>query len=189
MTLPLERPYRLSGGRLRFESLDSTVVGVETDDGIVGWGEGCPWGATYLPAFGGGVRAGLEQIAPQLLGCDPRRVDVINGVMDAALPGHPYVKSALDIACWDILGKAAGLALCELLGGRVDAAFIQVKTHHSSQLINTLAWNTGCCQHHQIKGLFFYLSGVHVFAPDNGSAVATLVYFGDSPPNELDAVL
>ncbi len=38
--------------------------------------------------------------------------------MDAALKGHPYVKSAIDMACWDILGKAAGLPVCVLLGGR-----------------------------------------------------------------------
>ena len=34
--------------------------------------------------------------------------------------GHPYVKSALDMACWDILGKVSGLSVCELMGGRFD---------------------------------------------------------------------
>ena len=38
VTLPLEHPYSLSGGRLRYETLDSTVVAVHTDDGLVGWG-------------------------------------------------------------------------------------------------------------------------------------------------------
>ena len=97
ITLPLIKPYRLSGGRLLYEALDSTVVGVETDAGVLGWGEGCPSGATCLPAFGMGVRAGLAEIAPGLLGQDPRRLDVINSMMDTALPGHPYVKSALDM--------------------------------------------------------------------------------------------
>ena len=109
VTLPLEKPYRLSGGRLLFEALDSTIVRVHTDEGIDGWGEGCPWGATYLPAFGRGVRAGLAEIAPQLLGRDPRRSDVVDAIMDTALPGHPYVKSALDMACWDILGDAVAV--------------------------------------------------------------------------------
>jgi L-alanine-DL-glutamate epimerase-like enolase superfamily enzyme len=121
LALRLAKPYRLSGGRLLFEELDSTIVSIETDEGVTGWGEGCPWGSTYLPAFGKGVRAGIEEIAPQLLSQDPRRLDVINRTMDVALPGHPYVKSALDMACWDILGKAAGLPLCELLGGRTEA--------------------------------------------------------------------
>ena len=43
--------------------------------------------------------------------------------MDAALKGHPYVKSGIDIACWDILGQAAGLPVCVLLGGRYGDDF------------------------------------------------------------------
>lgn len=49
---------------------------------------------------------------------DPTRLHEINDVMDYNLKGHPYVKSALDMACWDILGKVAGLPVCELMGGR-----------------------------------------------------------------------
>lgn len=121
VTLPLEHPYSLSGGRLKFEELDSTLVSIETDNGLLGWGEGCPWGATYLPAFGMGIRSGLAEIAPQLLGQDPRALDRINAILDRALPGHLYVKSPLDMACWDLLGKAVGLPLCLLLGGRREA--------------------------------------------------------------------
>ena len=118
LELPLSHPYSLSGGRLKFERLDSTMVSLETDDGLIGWGEGCPWGSTYLPGFAKGLRAGIDEIAPQLLGHDPRRVEVVNRTMDKALPGHLYVKSALDMACWDILGQSTGLPVCELLGGR-----------------------------------------------------------------------
>jgi len=117
MTLPLLEPYRLSGGRLLVESLDSTFVRIDTDAGLSGWGEGCPWGNTYLPAHGPGIRAGLGILAPPLLGRDPRSLDSINRIMDVTLPGHPYVKSAVDIACWDILGQASGLPLWHLLGG------------------------------------------------------------------------
>ncbi|MDJ1183390.1 mandelate racemase/muconate lactonizing enzyme family protein [Roseofilum casamattae] len=120
VTLPLEHPYRLSGGRLYFDKLDSTIIAMDTDEGIRGWGEGCPWGSTYLPAFPRGIRAGIEELAPQLMGLDPRRIDLIYRTMDTALPGHPYIKSALDMACWDILGKSTGLPLCELFGGRID---------------------------------------------------------------------
>ena len=118
LDLPLHKPYFLSGGRLKFECLDSTIVQIETDMGISGWGEGCPWGVTYLPAFGKGIRAGLDELAPLLIGLDPRQHDAINRVMDLALPGHPYVKSAIDMACWDIAGKSAGLPICEMLGAR-----------------------------------------------------------------------
>ncbi len=115
--LPLERPYRLSGGRLKVERLDSTFVRLDTDEGISGWGEGCPWGTTYLPAHGPGIRAGLATLAPAVLGRDPRSLRALNDAMDMQLPGHPYVKSAIDMAAWDILGQSAGLPLWQLFGG------------------------------------------------------------------------
>ena len=116
LDLPLSKPYFLSGGRLKFERLDSTFVRVETDQGLAGWGEGCPWGHSYLPASGPGIRAGLEVIAPALIGQDPLALETINRLMDAVLPGHLYVKSAIDIACWDLLGQVSGLPLWRLLG-------------------------------------------------------------------------
>ena len=114
---PLHKPYWLSGGRLKFEQLDSTFVKIETASDITGWGETCPWGHTYLPAFGDGVRAAAKLLAPALLGCDPRKLDHINNLMDVTLPGHLYAKAALDIACWDILGQCANLPIADLLGG------------------------------------------------------------------------
>ncbi|WP_371226871.1 mandelate racemase/muconate lactonizing enzyme family protein [Roseovarius sp. 2305UL8-3] len=117
LDLPLTEPYWLSGGRLKFERLDSTFIRINTDEGISGWGEGCPWGHTYLPAHGPGIRAGIETLAHALIGQDPRSLEHINRVMDVALPGHPYVKSPVDMACWDILGKVAGLSVWQLMGG------------------------------------------------------------------------
>jgi len=120
LDMPLTEPYYLSGGRLKFEKLDSTFVEIHTDEGLVGWGEGCPWGHTYLPAHGRGIRAGLEILAPALIGQDPRSLDHINRLMDVILPGHPYVKSPLDMACWDITGQASNMPLWQMMGG--DAA-------------------------------------------------------------------
>lgn len=115
--LPLEHPYWLSGGRLKFECLDATFVKIETDAGITGWGEGTPWGHTYVPAHGPGIRAGIETMASFALGLDPRRVLDVERAMDLALPGHFYAKSPIDMACWDIAGKAAGLPIADLMGG------------------------------------------------------------------------
>jgi L-alanine-DL-glutamate epimerase-like enolase superfamily enzyme len=116
--LPLmEGSYRWSGGK-SVSVFDSTIIGVETACGIVGYGEVCPLGPFYLPAYADGVRAGLRELAPHVLGFDPRELAVLNRRMDAALKGHPYVKSGIDIACWDILGKATGLPVCVLMGGR-----------------------------------------------------------------------
>ena len=119
--LPLhEGRYAWSGGK-SVSVFDSTVVRVETDTGLAGHGEVCPLGPAYLPAYAAGARAGLREIAPGLIGADPRELAVLNRRMDALLQGHPYVKTALDIACWDILGQAAGLPVCVLLGGRFGA--------------------------------------------------------------------
>ncbi len=121
--LPLhETTYKWSGGK-SVTVFDSTIVRVETDGGLVGHGEVCPLGPFYLPAFAEGVRAGLRELGPHLLGEDPRQLGKLNRTMDAALKGHPYVKSGIDIACWDILGQAAGLPVCELLGGRYGNDF------------------------------------------------------------------
>lgn len=116
--LPLhEGSYSWSGGK-SVSVFDSTVVEVETDEGVTGWGEVCPLGPFYLPAYAAGVRAGLIELGPHLLGYDACEIGVLNRRMDSALQGHPYVKSGIDMACWDILGKTAGLPVCTLLGGR-----------------------------------------------------------------------
>lgn len=128
LELPLSRPYSLSGGRLHFDRLDSTLVRLDTDEGVSGWGEACPWGSTYLPAFARGIRAGIEELAPAILGQDPRRTEVVYQAMNRALPGHPYVKSAIDMACWDLAALSAGLPLCDLFGGRTDG---EVRLHSS----------------------------------------------------------
>ena len=121
--LPLhETTYKWSGGK-SVTVFDSTIVRVETDTGLVGHGEVCPLGPFYLPAYAEGVRAGLRELGPHVLGEDPRQLGKLNHIMDAALKGHPYVKSGIDIACWDILGQAAKMPVCELLGGRYGDDF------------------------------------------------------------------
>jgi L-alanine-DL-glutamate epimerase-like enolase superfamily enzyme len=116
--LPLhEGSYQWSGGK-SVSVFDSTVVQIETDEGLVGFGEVCPLGPFYLPAFAQGVRTGLRELGPHLLGENPLELQKLNRRMDAALKGHAYVKSGIDMACWDILGKATGQPVCTLLGGR-----------------------------------------------------------------------
>src|SRR5262245_2081639 len=122
--LPLhEGSYKWSGGKA-VTVFDSTVVQVETDTGLVGWGEVCPLGPFYLPAYANGVRAGIAELGPHLLGADPLELGKLQRRMDGALKGHPYVKSAIDMACWDLLGKATGQPVCTLLGGRHGEDFV-----------------------------------------------------------------
>jgi L-alanine-DL-glutamate epimerase-like enolase superfamily enzyme len=121
--LPLhEGSYKWSGGN-SVEVFDSTVVAIQTDSGLTGYGEICPLGPAYLAAYAAGARTGIAEIAPHLLGLDPTQLQVINRRMDQALRGHPYAKSALDMACWDLLGKATAQPVAVLLGGRYGEDF------------------------------------------------------------------
>ncbi len=121
--LPLhEGSYNWSGGK-SVAVFDSTIVEIETDAGITGWCEVCPLGPTYLPAYALGVRAGITELGPKLIGSNPLELESLNRQMDRALKGHPYVKSAIDIACWDILGHQAGVPICTLLGGRYGESY------------------------------------------------------------------
>jgi L-alanine-DL-glutamate epimerase-like enolase superfamily enzyme len=138
--LPLiEGSYKWSGGK-SVSVFDSTIVGVETDCGLVGYGEVCPLGPFYLPAYAEGVRAGLRELGPHLIGFDPRELTKLNQRMDAALKGHPYVKSGIDMACWDILGKTTQLPVCTLLGGRFGES-VQLYRAISQQAPEEMAKN------------------------------------------------
>lgn len=122
--LPLhEGTYSWSGGK-SVDVFDSNIVAIETDTGHVGYGECCPLGPFYLPAYAAGVRSGIQELGPHLIGMDPTRLLPLNRLMDRALKGHAYVKSPIDIACWDILGQKSGQAICELLGGRYGDDFV-----------------------------------------------------------------
>ncbi len=114
--------YVMSGGRV-VEALASTVVRVVTDEGVEGFGEVCPLGPAYLPGHGEGARAALRLLAPSVLGVDASNLGAVNAAMDRALAGHGYAKSAVDVACWDVFGRALGRPLCDLLGGRVSETF------------------------------------------------------------------
>ena len=122
--LPLhEGSYKWSGEK-SVDVFDSTIVSIETDDGYIGYGECCPLGPFYLPAYAEGVRAGIKELGPHLIGLNPTETGKLNQIMDQYLKGHAYVKSPIDIACWDIKGQLTGLPVCEMLGGRYGDDFV-----------------------------------------------------------------
>lgn len=115
--------YAMSGGREASEQR-STLVRIGTDAGIDGWGETCALGATYLPSFSaGGVRAALADLAPALLGLDPTNLGAVHARMSAVLSGFNGARSAIDVACWDVTGKALGVPVSALLGGVLQEDF------------------------------------------------------------------
>ena len=122
--LPLhEGSYKWSGGK-SVDVFDSTVIAVESECGQVGYGEVCPLGPFYLPAYAEGVRAGIKELGQHLIGWNPLHLGELNRRMDSAMRGHAYVKSGIDMACWDLLGKVTGQPCCTLLGGRYGDDFV-----------------------------------------------------------------
>lgn len=114
--------YVMSQGRAA-QSQASTLVRILADDGREGWGESSTLGGTYLPAFAEGTREGIRVMAPSLIGLNPTNISTLHRVMDLVLLGQNSSKSAIDIACWDILGQVAGLPIATLLGGVTQADF------------------------------------------------------------------
>src|SRR5215831_16052495 len=95
------------------------IVKVHTDAGLVGLGE-----ATISALWSGETQASTvaairEYIAPQLVGQDPRDITAARRAMDFIIKLNPFTKAAVEMALWDIAGKAAGLPVYRLLGGKV----------------------------------------------------------------------
>jgi L-alanine-DL-glutamate epimerase-like enolase superfamily enzyme len=126
----VEGPYRMSKGRVA-DGFDAVIVALTSDDGVTGWGEMAPLGTFYSAAFAAGAQAGVAEIAPHLLGRDPRALAQVGRLMDAVFKGHPYVKSAIDMACCDLAARSAGVPLVTALGGRDgdSAELYKVVTH------------------------------------------------------------
>lgn len=100
------------------------IIEISTDEGVTGWGEapaGPTWGGSFGQYFGESpetVQAVIDTyFTPMLTGMDPTQIGPIHAVMDKAIKGHPYAKAAVDIACYDIAGKALGVPVSTLLGG------------------------------------------------------------------------
>jgi cis-L-3-hydroxyproline dehydratase len=116
--LPSRRgPFTISNERTT-DSLTTTIVQLDTDVGISGYGECCTGGPGYLDGFTDSVQAGIRKLAPSLIGLDPLETNVVNARMDALLKGQLAAKSPIDIACWDIQGKLFGVPISTLLGGK-----------------------------------------------------------------------
>ncbi|MDW4548917.1 mandelate racemase/muconate lactonizing enzyme family protein [Defluviimonas sp. D31] len=110
-------PYTMANAEVW--ALDTTLVKLVTDTGLVGWGETCPVGPTYQPHHALGARAALAEMAPGLIGADPLTPIALRRRMDGLLNGHRYAKAAIDIAAYDLMGKHYGARVADLLGGAV----------------------------------------------------------------------
>lgn len=105
------------------------ILRLETDAGIVGWGEApalATWGGPHGMYYGETPETVAHVVEayllPALLGRDPRDIGLCHRLMDRAIKGHPYAKAAVDLALHDIAGKAAGVPAYRLLGGKLRDA-------------------------------------------------------------------
>ncbi len=106
--------FALGGGT----SVEPLMVKVDTDQGIVGWG------CTNAPQHYGETKEGAvalieKHFTPFVLGKDPTDIEAINAGMDRIIQGNNWTKSTINVACWDILGKSAGVPIYRLTGGKV----------------------------------------------------------------------
>jgi len=99
---------------------DRIYVKILTDSGIYGLGEASP-----APLVTGetleGVITAVEYMKSELLGMDPTDISAIHEAMDKKLLLNPSAKAAIDVACYDIIGKQAGMPVHKLLGAKVDS--------------------------------------------------------------------
>jgi muconate cycloisomerase len=122
--IPLKPERRMISSLGRHEVSQYVLVRLETDAGIDGVGE-----ATVMPRWSGetvwSARAIIDHVfAPLLVGADPADIAAIDGVLDRAAQDNWFAKSAIEMACWDIVGKEAGKPVYELLDGPVRPAAI-----------------------------------------------------------------
>jgi|KBSSwiStaDraftv2_1062776.scaffolds.fasta_scaffold27068_7 D-galactarolactone cycloisomerase len=115
---PLEQPFAFSQGWV--SSRGATLVEIATDDGITGWGEALCQGLQPPEIAAAAVTSALR---PLLLGADPLEPEVLwhrmyHQTRDYGLKGAVIgAISGVDIALWDICGKARGEPVARLLGG------------------------------------------------------------------------
>ncbi len=112
----VEGSYRMAGNRVT-TGMDAVVVRLVADDGSEGIGESGTVGVTFDAQHLAGQVAGVTALAPIVLGLDPRRPQAVHRRMTAALTGHPYCKSPIDIAVWDLAARADDVPLWSRLGG------------------------------------------------------------------------
>jgi muconate cycloisomerase len=115
-TRSYRRPFVIHGGAS--PSATNVFVILRGEDGQAGYGEAAPMTA-YSGETAGNVLGVLEEFfLPMLVGRDPLDLEALHDEMDTRLAGHSFAKAAIDFACHDLAGKALGVPVYRLLGGK-----------------------------------------------------------------------
>jgi muconate cycloisomerase len=120
-TIPVSVPFdparMITGARGPHDRSPFLLVRIHTDEGLVGLGE-----ASCTPRWSGedsviAAHVIATYLAPRLVGEDPCAPERLSATADAAITGHRFAKASIEMALWDLAGKAAGLPVYRLLGG------------------------------------------------------------------------
>jgi muconate/chloromuconate cycloisomerase len=117
--IPVERPHKMSFTTL--EAVNFVFVRLETADGLVAWGEAaCLGGPTWSEESSESIAATIQRyIVPWLIGRDASGIEVLSREMARRVQGNPFARAAVEMALWDLNGRALGVPVHRLLGGRV----------------------------------------------------------------------
>jgi muconate cycloisomerase len=117
--IPVRRPHTMSFTTLK--SVNFVFVRIETRDGLVGWGEAaCLGGPTWSEESAESIAATLDRyVIPWLRGRDARALESLRLEMARRVAGNPFARAAVEMALWDLNGRALGVPVHRLLGGRV----------------------------------------------------------------------
>jgi L-alanine-DL-glutamate epimerase-like enolase superfamily enzyme len=119
--LPLYEPFVISYAT--YDYMPSIIVKITTDTGLIGYGEGVADEHVTGESWNGTFAVLRNTLAPKLIGENPLNMERIHELMDSEIYGVPTAKAAIDIACYDVVGKALGVPVYNLLGGRYHEEF------------------------------------------------------------------
>lgn len=119
--LPLIEPFIVSYDT--YPSMPSIIVKLTTECGQVGWGESVPDDHVTGETFEGTYAVIKDRLAPAVIGLNPYEFGKLHDEMDRLVKNAPAAKAAIDIACYDVVGKALGVPVYDLIGGRYHEKF------------------------------------------------------------------
>ncbi len=116
LVLKLKEPFSIANETVDYG--ENVFFKLETDEDIIGWG--CATPDTVTSETKESVVKNFDNIKDLIIGMDPLKIHNINDIIDEKIIGNPSLKSGLNMAFYDILGKKAGLPLYKILGGYRD---------------------------------------------------------------------
>lgn len=116
VNFPLKEPFIISYAT--YPSMAAIILKLETDTGLIGYGEAVPDEHVTGEQVDAAFEVLRNVLVPQILDRSPFDIEAIHHKMDAAISGNPAAKAAIDIACYDLMGKATGQPVYNLIGGR-----------------------------------------------------------------------